>query len=39
MEEQQSPHELIQSIKSITSIQLAATIPLEGLKSKSNFIF
>jgi len=39
MEEQQSHQQLIQSIKSITSIQLAAPIPLEGLKSKSNFIF
>jgi len=39
MEEQQSSHQLIQSIKSVTSIQLAALIPLEGLKSKSNFIF
>jgi hypothetical protein len=39
MEEQQPHQELIQSIKSITSIQLAAPIPLEGLKSKSNFIF
>lgn len=39
MEEQQSHQQLIHSIKSITSIQLAAPIPLEGLKSKSNFIF
>ena len=39
MEEQYSHQQLIHSIKSITSIQLAAFIPLEGLKSKSNFIF
>ena len=39
MGEQQSHEQLIKSIKSITSIQLAAPIPLEGLKSKSNFIF
>ena len=39
MEEQQSHQQLIHLIKSITSIQLAASIPLEGLKSKSNFIF
>lgn len=37
---EQYPHQqLIHLIKSITSIQLAASIPLEGLKSKSNFIF
>lgn len=39
MEEQYTHQQLIHSIKSITSIQLAAFIPLEGLKSKSNFIF
>lgn len=39
MEEQYAHQRLIQSIKSITAIQLAAFIPLEGLKSKSNFIF
>ena len=39
MEEQYTPQQLIHSIKSISSIQLAAFIPLEGLKSKSNFIF
>jgi hypothetical protein len=39
MEEQYKLQQLIQSIKSIASIQLVAPIPLEGLKSKSNFIF
>jgi len=39
MEEQHSQLHLIQRIRSITAIQLAASIPLEGLKSKSNFIF
>jgi len=39
MKEQYSPHQLIQLVKSIDSIQLAASIPLDGLKSKSNFIF
>jgi hypothetical protein len=39
MKEQYTQSQLIHSIKSITSIQLAAFIPLEGLKSKSNFIF
>jgi hypothetical protein len=39
MEEHQSHKELMHSIKSIASIQLAAIIPLDGLKSKSNFIF
>jgi hypothetical protein len=39
MEEQFTHQQLIHSIKSITSIQLAAVIPLDGLKSKSNFIF
>jgi hypothetical protein len=31
--------QLIDLIKSIPTIQLATSIPLEGLKSKSNFIF
>jgi hypothetical protein len=31
--------QLIDLIKTIPSVQLAASIPLEGLKSKSNFIF
>ncbi|HTE32555.1 MAG TPA: IPExxxVDY family protein [Chryseolinea sp.] len=39
MEEQYKQQQLIQSIKSIASIQLVAPIPLDGLKSKSNFIF
>jgi hypothetical protein len=30
---------LIDIIKSVPSVQFAASIPLEGLKSKSNFIF
>jgi len=39
MEEHLSHQQLIHLIKSISAIQLAAFIPLEGLKSKSNFIF
>jgi hypothetical protein len=39
MEEQFTHQQLIHSIKTIKSIQLVAFIPLEGLKSKSNFIF
>jgi len=39
MEEYDKAQHLVQSLKSINSIQLAAIIPLEGLKSKSNFIF
>ena len=39
MEEYDKVQHLVQSLKSIDSIQLAAIIPLEGLKSKSNFIF
>lgn len=39
MEEQYANHHLIQRIRSITAIQLVASIPLDGLKSKSNFIF
>jgi hypothetical protein len=39
MEEYDKAQHLLQSLKSINSIQLAAIIPLEGLKSKSNFIF
>ncbi|MEJ1237713.1 IPExxxVDY family protein [Chryseolinea sp. T2] len=39
MEEYDKMQSLVQSLKSINSIQLAAIIPLEGLKSKSNFIF
>lgn len=39
MEEQYAHQQLIQLIKPIASIQLVSLIPLEGLKSKSNFIF
>lgn len=39
MEEHFTHQQLIHSIKTIKSIQLVAFIPLEGLKSKSNFIF
>jgi hypothetical protein len=37
--EEHTHHQLIDIIKSVTSVQLAASIPLDGLKSKSNFIF
>ena len=39
MEEQHAQHHLMRQIRSIEVIQLIASIPLEGLKSKSNFIF
>jgi hypothetical protein len=39
MKEQYPHQQLIHSLKSIDAIQLAALIPLDGLKSKSNFIF
>jgi hypothetical protein len=39
MEEQYAHQHLIHRIRTITAIQLVASIPLEGLKSKSNFIF
>ena len=39
MEEQYAHHHLMQRIRSITAIQFVAAIPLQGLKSKSNFIF
>jgi hypothetical protein len=39
MEEQYSHQQLVTLIKSIPDVQLVAAIPLEGLKSKSNFIF
>ena len=39
MEEYDKAQHLVHSLKSILSIQLAAIIPLDGLKSKSNFIF
>jgi hypothetical protein len=38
MEEQQTPG-LINLIRTIPSVQLITSIPLEGLKSKYNFIF
>jgi hypothetical protein len=39
MEEQYSHQELVTLVKTIPDVQLVAVIPLEGLKSKSNFIF
>lgn len=39
MEDQYAHQQLLNLIKSIPSVQFIATIPLEGLKSKSNFIF
>jgi len=39
MEEHYTHHQLIDLIKSIPAVQLITPIPLEGLKSKSNFIF
>jgi hypothetical protein len=39
MEEQYQDQHLMQSIRSIADIQLVSLIPLDGLKSKSNFIF
>jgi hypothetical protein len=39
MEEQHWHQHLMRKIKSIKDVQLVASIPLEGLKSKSNFIF
>lgn len=39
MEEPDAHHKLTDQIKSIPSVQLVAPIPMEGLKSKSNFIF
>jgi hypothetical protein len=37
--EDHTHQQLIDLIKSISDVQLAVPIPLEGLKSKSNFIF
>jgi hypothetical protein len=37
--EEHTHQQLIDLIRSIPTIQLATSIPLEGLKSKSNFIF
>jgi hypothetical protein len=39
MEEQFTHQQLIDLVRSIPSVQLISSIPLEGLKSKSNFIF
>ena len=39
MEEQYRHQQLVDLIKTIPDVQLVAAIPLEGLKSKSNFIF
>jgi hypothetical protein len=39
MEDQYAHQQLLNLIKSIPSVQFVAAIPLEGLKSKSNFIF
>jgi len=39
MEERSPEHNLAALIKTIHSVQLASNIPLEGLKSKSNFVF
>jgi hypothetical protein len=39
MEDQYAHQQLLNLIKSIPSVQFVASIPLEGLKSKSNFIF
>ena len=39
MEDHYTHLQLLDLIKSIPSVQFAAIIPLEGLKSKSNFIF
>ena len=39
MEEHSAETKAIASIKTIPAIQLASIIPLEGLKSKSNFVF
>ena len=39
MEEPHAQQQLIDLIKSIPSVQLVAPIPMEGLRSKSNFIF
>lgn len=37
--EDHTHQQLLESIRSISAVQLAAAIPLEGLRSKSNFIF
>ena len=37
--EEHTHQDLIELIKSVPSVQLAVSIPMDGLKSKSNFIF
>ncbi|HEU5148049.1 MAG TPA: IPExxxVDY family protein [Chryseosolibacter sp.] len=37
--EEHHMHELLQQVRSIPAVELVASIPLDGLKSKSNFIF
>jgi hypothetical protein len=37
--EEQHTRELVDQIRSIPAVELVASIPLNGLKSKSNFIF
>ena len=37
--EQHTHQQLIDLIRTIPSVQLAAAIPMDGLKSKSNFVF
>ena len=37
--EEQHTQELVHQIRSIPAVELVAPIPLDGLKSKSNFIF
>ena len=37
--EEKHTHELVHQIRSIPAVELVAPIPLDGLKSKSNFIF
>ncbi|HEY3406080.1 MAG TPA: IPExxxVDY family protein [Ohtaekwangia sp.] len=39
MKDLYAPQQLLDLIKSVPSVQLASYIPMEGLKSKSNFIF
>ena len=39
MEEKYSSHQLIQILRTIRSIELIALIPVDGLKSKLNFVF
>jgi len=39
MKDLHAPQQLLDLIKSVPSVQFASYIPLDGLKSKSNFIF